>query len=164
MMVGAYRRHGVCDIRWNGYDCETHWNLDLPQAAAMTVIRRDNNVLLLRRPADDYLYPNQWTIPGGYLQSGERPSDAAARELLEETGLRLLPEPLFGGVPVVSDRLAAFAYEFRLPDGDDPMRLTEHDASEFVPMDRALDMDLTPEARLIFDRYHALTGTANRKP
>ncbi len=110
-MVDLYRRKGVSDIRWNGSACIGHWSLDLPQAAAMTVIRRGSEVLLLRRPSDDYLYPNRWTIPGGYLQPGEHPSHAAARELFEETGLHLMPGELFAGEPVVSDRLAAFAFE-----------------------------------------------------
>jgi len=30
-----------------------------------------------------------WTLPGGGLESGESPADAAVREMLEETGIRV---------------------------------------------------------------------------
>jgi hypothetical protein len=103
-LVKTYRCRGVSDIRWNGSTCDAHWNLDLPQAASMVVLRQQDKILLLRRPSDDYLYPSRWTTPGGYLQHAENPSQAAARELLEETGLHLAPDELFKGRPVISSR------------------------------------------------------------
>jgi 8-oxo-dGTP pyrophosphatase MutT (NUDIX family) len=162
-LVKTYRRRGVSDIRWNGSTCEVHWNLDLPQAAAMTIIRRREEVLLLRRPSDDYLYPNQWTIPGGYLQHAENPSQAAARELIEETGLRLIPAELFSGRPVISDRLAAFVFWSDLSDPSIAPCLVEHDASSFVPLDSAMDMELTPEARLILEQHLNVIRTPMKK-
>lgn len=162
-MSDLYRRKGVSDVRWNGSACISHWSLDLPQAAAMTIIRRGSEVLLLRRTSDDYLYPNRWTIPGGYLHQQEEPGQGAARELHEETGLHLIPGELFDGRPLVSERLAAFAFDVEIPDKAVATRLAEHDASTFVPLNAVLDADLTTEARLVLERYRAETRTLAQK-
>jgi 8-oxo-dGTP pyrophosphatase MutT (NUDIX family) len=160
-MVTRYRQHGVCDVRWNGSACEVSWNLDLPQAAAMTVLRQGHGILLLRRPRDDYLYLGRWTVPGGYLQPGEPPDAAAAREVAEETGLLVAPRPVMPGEPIVSDRLAAFTFEAQVSVDADFGRLAEHDARVISEPDQALAMDLTPEARLVVDRYHRLHDSAD---
>lgn len=51
------------------------------------VPNRDNAVLLLKHR---FRVPYAWGLPGGYLESGETPNAAFAREVLEE--LRLLVE------------------------------------------------------------------------
>jgi ADP-ribose pyrophosphatase YjhB (NUDIX family) len=45
-------------------------------------------LLLLRQPPG-----SGWSLPGGLLQRGERPIDGAARELAEETGIRVDVRP-----------------------------------------------------------------------
>lgn len=52
--------------------------------------------LLCRRPSRMRRHPGQWALPGGRLDEGEEPLDAALRELEEELGLRLGPESLVG--------------------------------------------------------------------
>lgn len=155
-MLDDFRRRGVCDVRWNGKDRAIRWDLRLPQAASMTILRTRDKALVMQRPADDYLYPSQWTIPGGYLQAGEHPREGAAREAWEETGSYLVVSHLFDGQPVVTDRLAAFSFDVELPSSIAP-RLTEHSNYRFVDVRDVLSMDLTPEARVIFERYIAET-------
>ncbi|MDT8375554.1 MAG: (deoxy)nucleoside triphosphate pyrophosphohydrolase [Mariprofundaceae bacterium] len=46
----------------------------------------DREVLLLKRP-DNVHCGGLWSFPGGKVEEGETPPDAAVRELREETGL-----------------------------------------------------------------------------
>jgi 8-oxo-dGTP pyrophosphatase MutT (NUDIX family) len=71
------------------------------RAARVLVLDPANRVLLLRgydpaRPEHRY-----WFTVGGGLDPGETGAEAAARELFEETGLRLTPAEM--GVPVWRD-------------------------------------------------------------
>ena len=68
------------------------------RAARVIVVDAADRVLLVHavdpsRPDEPY-----WMTPGGGLDPGEDAATAAARELYEETGLRVEPERL--GVPV----------------------------------------------------------------
>lgn len=62
-----------------------------PNAASVALIHKDK-VLLIQRNRKPYL--GMWSLPGGRLEPGETPEQAAQREVLEETGLtcfRLMP-------------------------------------------------------------------------
>ena len=51
------------------------------------LIEKDGRYLLIRRAADPD--KGMWSVPGGLVEVGEKVKDAAAREALEETGLRV---------------------------------------------------------------------------
>jgi len=63
---------------------------------AVTIVRDEerSRILLLRQPPGP-----GWSIPGGLLNRGEHPLAGAARELAEETGIRVEPEQIRPGVP-----------------------------------------------------------------
>ena len=60
---------------------------DRPYVGVGMIIFRDQEVLLVKRNKD----PNKghWSIPGGRQMLGETVSEAAKRELLEETGVKV---------------------------------------------------------------------------
>jgi len=63
-----------------------------PIVAVGAVVIHENRVLLVRRgkqPAK-----GDWAIPGGRVELGERMHAAAAREVLEETGVSIQPSEL----------------------------------------------------------------------
>lgn len=49
------------------------------------VIRYEDEVLLIKRKHEPYA--GHWALPGGFIDPGETPEQAAIRELQEETGL-----------------------------------------------------------------------------
>lgn len=81
---------------------------DLLLMPSVTVLARDDEdrVLLVR-----HMDTGQWVAPGGSIEPGERPSDAARREMREETGLEVELDELVGvyGGP---------EYEVRYANGD----------------------------------------------
>src|SRR5215207_2276380 len=64
-----------------------------PKVAAAVLVEQDGQVLLVRRVGEPFR--GLWTLPVGFINSGEDPADAAARECLEETGLSVRVTRLF---------------------------------------------------------------------
>jgi ADP-ribose pyrophosphatase YjhB (NUDIX family) len=54
-----------------------------PILAASAAVFRGGRVLIARRAKP----PHLWSLPGGAVEAGEMPAQAAARELREETGI-----------------------------------------------------------------------------
>lgn len=53
---------------------------------ASGLVIKDGKVLLIFHP-----YLNQWFVPGGHIDDGESPIEAATREVFEETGVSCEP-------------------------------------------------------------------------
>ena len=56
-------------------------------AAGVWVFNSKNEILLTRRSLQKKFMPGRWETTGGHVQAGETTAQAAARELLEETGI-----------------------------------------------------------------------------
>ncbi|MCA2215164.1 NUDIX hydrolase [Jidongwangia harbinensis] len=80
------------------------------RAARVVLVDRADRALLLR--GSDPARPGLrwWFTPGGGLDEGETPAQGAARELFEETGLRIDPADL--GEPVWH-QVTRFSYDSR---------------------------------------------------
>jgi len=59
-------------------------------STAAGVVLDDDGQVLLGRRADTGI----WALPGGIIEPGEAPADAAVREIFEETGVIAVPEAL----------------------------------------------------------------------
>jgi 8-oxo-dGTP pyrophosphatase MutT (NUDIX family) len=65
------------------------WAASLPAHPLSSVVyaERDGQILLLRRAMG--ALSGQWYLPGGAVEAGESPEEAARRELREESGLEV---------------------------------------------------------------------------
>ena len=78
------------------------------RVAAYAVCRRDDSVLLAR-----WTGPRgpEWTLPGGGIDHGEDPADAAVREVREETGYTARLDRL----------LAVYSFQTVIRDSSEPV-------------------------------------------
>ncbi len=120
----------------------------MPAAFVRVVLSdRDGRLLLLQRAAPDRRYPGLWEFPGGGIDPGETPPQAAARELREEVGLA--PPALSAWGSYADD--TAF-YRAACDAGDcAPTLSPEHDAWRWTTDHQDLP-PLTPSARWAVDR------------
>lgn len=70
--------------------------------AAVAIIKCGNKYLLGLSNADDDRH-HKWCHPGGHIESGETPAEAAVREAKEEMGIRCKPISNIYAVPNKKD-------------------------------------------------------------
>ena len=89
--------------------------------AGCVVVDEQNRWLLLHRENTTY---NHWEIPGGKVEPGEEPYEAAKRELLEELGIAVLIKREIGRAEF-TDRDKQFEYVWFLAGTNDLPRIME---------------------------------------
>ena len=107
----------------------------------------EGGAVLLVRIAPGYVDAGMWTLPGGGIEFGEDPADAARREVEEETGIRVRLGELAGirsevlgpDVTTREDLLHNVQVVFRAEVVDGELRdelgnSTDH--AEWIPFDR----------------------------
>jgi 8-oxo-dGTP diphosphatase len=68
-----------------------------PKVAVAALIFIDGKVLLVKRGNEPH--KGKWSFPAGFMDAGEVPELALAREVYEETGLRIRPQEFLELVP-----------------------------------------------------------------
>jgi len=70
--------------RYHCLKCKTiHYQNPKPTATLICI--KNNQILLIKRAFEPS--KGEWSLPGGFIELGETPEDAAKRELKEETNL-----------------------------------------------------------------------------
>jgi 8-oxo-dGTP diphosphatase len=94
---------------------------------------RDRKLLVVRRVPDDY-HGGMYELPGGGVETGESFAESVARELHEETGLRLR---------AITDFLGSFDYATRTK----ALAPGEHDAYAWIDAEALAELPMAPDMR-----------------
>jgi len=110
------------------------------KAAMVVVLNSDEETLLLKRSGDSNWMPGKWALPGGHIEKGERPKDAAIRETKEETNLNL------NGINKLEERDQVMIYYSMSHSGDIKIDF-EHTDWAWVSYDKLDIYDTTPNLK-----------------
>lgn len=121
-----------------------------PIPAVGVVCLRGDEVLLIRRGKPPKR--GEWSLPGGQIEPGERATDAALRELAEETGVTAR---ITGLIDVVDGLFSEAGLHYVLIDyaaewvSGEPIAGDDALEARFVPLDQVEALIDWPETRRI---------------
>src|SRR5215213_8587184 len=105
-----------------------------PKLVAGAIIERDAGIVLIQRAIEPGY--GRWTFPGGFVERGEVAEEAAARETLEETGLKIKTTGIVG----------LYSYEGQIPAV--AVFAARATGGEPEPLDETLDVKRFPRTGL----------------
>lgn len=125
----------------------------IQQFVVGAVVQSQDEVLLLRRPADDFM-GGLWELPSGKVEPGEALDAALIREVKEETGLEVSAiQRYLGSFDYTSgsgkaSRQFNFAVEVT---ATKPIVLQEHDVYQWARLDG--DLPVTDAVKTVLKAY-----------
>ncbi len=87
-----------------------------PKVATGVLVEREGRLLLVRRNHEPAM--GRWSFPSGYVDAGELVEAAAAREVEEETALRVRLTRLLGVYSSWGEQVVFVAYAGEAPEGE----------------------------------------------
>jgi 8-oxo-dGTP pyrophosphatase MutT (NUDIX family) len=130
------------------------------RVAVVFLVDPNGRVLMQHRDRHAKVSPNQWAMPGGKIEEGESPEEAARREVLEETGLDAGPIQAYLTRTRPSVTTADGEVEMHVFCGptdarQDDVVLGEGQAMVFLTPEEALARDLGVTAALLLPGFLA---------
>lgn len=120
---------------------------------AAALVRNAGGQILMQRRSDNGL----WSLPGGAIDPHETPTDAAVREVWEETGLLVEPTRvagLFGGEEGFvtypnGDQVAIFSFVFECAAGNESPTIDHNESLEvrYFGEGEVLTLDMAPRLK-----------------
>jgi len=131
-----------------------------PMVGVGAVVFKGNTVLLVRRGKEPAY--GEWSLPGGLAELGETLEQALRREILEETGIRVLVKDLVAALDrVILDREGKIEYHYILLDflceweSGEPAAASDAMDCAFVGLDDLPRYSLTRSAEDVIRRAFA---------
>lgn len=133
-----------------------------PVAGAGIVVIRGDEVLLIKRGKPPY--KGEWSIPGGKIEHGETASEAALRELREETGVTAKIAGLIDVVDSIGAREPGQPgnWHYLLIDyaavwvSGEPVADDDVDEAAFFPLEEAIALTRWDKTRDVISRAVAM--------
>jgi ADP-ribose pyrophosphatase YjhB (NUDIX family) len=127
-----------------------------PRVVVAVIVRNNNKLLLVKEKLEDL--KDHWIIPGGGVEFGERITDAAKREILEETGINIKVKGVMGYKEIIVTKYGYHTVLFFVDSEskDHPSSLEKKilDAKYF-DRDEIRKLDLVDSARWFFESEFA---------
>ena len=125
-----------------------------PKVDVRAVVFKGDRILLVKEPNEA-----GWSVPGGWADVGESPSEAAARETLEESGYRVRPVRLLAahdrdrhGHPPMTYHVYKLAYLCEILD-DEPLSDVDSNGASFFEGKEIPELSVTRVTRAQISRF-----------
>jgi len=132
---------------------------DRPRVAVGAVVFRGGRVLLVERGKPPSA--GTWAIPGGSVRLGETLKQAAEREVLEETGVRIRAgEPVLAFEAIESDDAGRVSFHYVIVDlaaehlDGEPKAASDAAAARWVSPEELPRMNVNPTTRELLRRRY----------
>lgn len=116
---------------------------------AVVIAYKNGKLLLLKRGEGAPWKPGSWDCPGGGIDEGESPKEAAAREALEEVSMEVRTLRRLTELDVEGELIHFFVTDLFFGNGPNGTLAVgpEHDEFKWVTISEALRMDVVPGLR-----------------